>query len=412
MLRWLFVFTVLINFFSINSNAQWEKANGGKELPDSTSILAILTNGNTILAATPKGIYISSNNGENWSKKNSGLEDQLEINTLGLKGNIYFVGTMDGIYSSSDNGNSWIESDNGINSESVYSFLVIGNNIYAGTTGGVFVSSNNGNNWTPKNQGLPEYEPVNALTINGNTIFAGTTAGVYASSNNGDSWSSKNFHEIVSSIAVNNNNVYISGDGVNTGLHISTDNGISWDKINSGLDISHSTKYFLLSVGDSVFAAGITTGVYVTNNNGNTWMQTDDGLSAYVQGNELMLASNYKYLFVGSKGASGYCNLWRLPLIPKDTTGVNDLNADLELMQVNPNPANEILHLTVNLPYVDLISLSISDVLGNSKFIFNNEMKSGGINNISIPVSNYSAGTYYIRLTTSNCTLVRAVIIY
>jgi photosystem II stability/assembly factor-like uncharacterized protein len=404
---------LIISFFLItnNSNSQWEKANGGKELPDSTSIFAILTNGNTIITATSNGIYFSSNNGENWTKKNTGLETQAEVKTLGMKGSKYFVGTMEGIYSSTDNCESWNVSDNGINSESVYCFLVYGNNIYAGTTAGVFVSSDNGNNWISKSNGIPEFESVYSLALKGNTIFAGTSVGVYGSASNGDSWIGKNFEEIVSSITVNKNNIYISGDGVNTGLHKSTDNGSSWSKINSGIDISHSTKFFLLSVGDSVFAGGIRTGVYVTNDNGNSWLQFNDGLSAYVQGNETMLASNEKYIFVGSMGASGYCNLWRHRRYEKDTTGIDDLDAESKMFQVFPNPAVDMFSVIADLPEDNIISISVIDVIGNEFFIQKSNPVNKGMNKFTFSTDRFQNGTYYIKLKTSHYSYIRKIVI-
>ena len=400
MFRGLLLILVFAYLFTQNSYSEWEKANGGKELPDSTALSAILTNGNTIIAATTKGIYYSTNNGEDWLQKNNGLELPIEINTLGIKGNNYFIGTMDGIFSSSDNCDSWIKSDNGINSESVYGFLVIGNNILAATTGGVFVSANNGNNWTPKNQGLPEYEPVNCFAVNGSIIFAGTDAGVYSSTNNGDNWTFKNFQQKVLSMVIHKNRLYISGDGAYTGVHLSTDNGNSWNECNTGLDISHSTKYFLLTAGDSVFAGGYTTGVYVTNDNGKNWLQYNDGLSPYVQGNELMLAANDKYIFVGSKGANGFCNLWRNPRnAPK--IGVKDIIDDSdELLNIFPNPVNENLNCVINLPEDEIISFSITDLLGNDILVLKNELILQMNKTISFSMSDYSSGSYYIKLIT------------
>ncbi|MBI5325943.1 MAG: T9SS type A sorting domain-containing protein [Ignavibacteriae bacterium] len=404
------IFSLLL--FTLDSNSQWEKANGGKELPDSTSIFSILTNGNSVIAGTKKGIYFSTNNGEDWVQKNNGLDAQVEITALGMKGNLYFVGTVDGIYASSDNGDNWTESDDGINIQTIYCFLVNGSNIFVGSTGGVFISTNNGKDWLQKNQGIPEDESIYALTLKGNTIFAGTSVGVYASSNNGTNWSKKNFSEIVTSIVTNKNELYLSGEGYYTGIKVSTDNGSSWLEENNGFDVSKTTKYYLLSAGDSVYLGAQGLGVYVTNNKGKNWTQFSDGLSAYVQGNELMLASNDKYIFVGSKGASGYCNLWRRDR-NETHIGVNDENEiSGEFIKVAPNPVKDILHIKVNIPSEQIISLSISDVLGNNKVITNNELNIGENNVISIPVDNYSPGTYYITLSTTSGTISKVISIY
>lgn len=412
MFRWLFAILTALFLLSFNSNAQWEKANGGKELPDSTAMSAILTNGNTIIAATArKGVFYSTNNGEGWVQKNNGLEDLVEITALGLKGNLIFVGTVDGIFVSSNNCDSWIEKDNGMSGEGVNCFLVIGNNIFAGTTSGIYMSSDNGNSWIPKNQGITDYEwtGVNALAIKGNTIFAGTSDGLYASANNGDNWTRSNFQEIVASIAVYKNYIYISGDGVNTGIHVSSDNGSTWNDKNTGLDIGQSTKFYLLTYGDSVYAGAFRTGVFLTNNNSNNWIQYSDGLSPYVQGNELMMATNDKYLFVGSKGATGYCNLWRR-LHREPQISVEEDYTSTGILNVFPNPLNDRLNLTIELPGDDFVSLTVDDVLGNSIVITEHEFMSKGKNNYTIPISYLSAGTYFVRLMTSGGTVVRTVV--
>ena len=416
MVKWLFAIMTAMFLLSFYSNAQWEKANGGKELPDSTAISAILTKGNTVIAATAtKGIYYSTNNGENWVQKNNGLEGLIEITALGLKGNQIFLGTIDGVYISTDNCETWNEKVSGMSGEGINCFLVINNNILAGTSSGIYMSTDNGNNWISKNQGITDYEwtGVNSLAIKGTTIFAGTTDGIYTTTNNGDNWTRKNFQDIVSSIVVHKNNIYISGDGVNTGVHVSTDNGSSWVDRNNGLDIAHSTKFYLLSHGDSVYAGASRTGVFMTNDNGNNWIPYSEGLSAYVQGNELMLASNDKYLFVGSKGATGFCNLWRLPFTDaQDTQAVNDDYYNSKILEINPNPVTDRLNLKIILPTDDIISIALIDILGNSTVIANREMKYKGENNISIPVSNLSAGTYYIRLVTSSGTIAGTVVIF
>jgi len=78
---------------------------------------------------------------------------------------------------------------------------------------------------------------VRCITGLSNKIFAGTSDGVYSSDNSGSSWQAANTgmgNSVVSSFAVNENNLFAamgSGDG---GVMISTDNGTTWAFINDG----------------------------------------------------------------------------------------------------------------------------------------------------------------------------------
>ncbi len=95
-----------------------------------------------------------------------------------------------GIFLSTDNGSNWTAIDNGLSNPDVRAIAISGSNIYAGTTGGgVFLSTNNGSNWTAVNNGLSERDYVRSLAISGSNIFAGTYGGgVFLSTNNGSSW--------------------------------------------------------------------------------------------------------------------------------------------------------------------------------------------------------------------------------
>lgn len=277
----------------------------------------------------------------------------------------------------------------------------------------MYSTSDNGDTWILKNNGMEDIG-INSLFNKSSTIYAGTSDGVFASTNNGGNWSNKNFNEEIVTVFANSNNIFISGEGFHAGIYVSTNNGSSWTSKNSGLNTALDQHYRFVATGDSVFAGGTQTGVYLSTDGGENWTPSNEGLSEYVQKNELMFASNNSYIFVGSKGnlGSGFCNLWRLPLLPVDTTGIDDFNAVTEMIRVFPNPANDIINLTINLPSVEVISFSISDILGNSKIIFNSELNPGGNNNISIPVDNYPAGTYYITLITSGGTISKAISIY
>jgi ligand-binding sensor domain-containing protein len=57
-----------------------------------------------------------------------------------------FAGTEVGIFLSTNNGTNWTAVNNGLPNTSVMAFAVSGTNLFAGTGGGVCLSTNNGIN--------------------------------------------------------------------------------------------------------------------------------------------------------------------------------------------------------------------------------------------------------------------------
>jgi hypothetical protein len=72
---------------------------------------------------------------------------------MARKGNIIAVSSYKGVFISLNNGNYWTKASNGLyNSDYVESLLFYGNKIFAATSShGIYVSSNNGNNWSATN---------------------------------------------------------------------------------------------------------------------------------------------------------------------------------------------------------------------------------------------------------------------
>ena len=97
-----------------------------------------------------------------------------DIDVLDTNKNNIFAGTGNALYLSTNNGNNW--SATGLTGYAVTSLAISDSNIFAGTYRGVFSSSNNGSSWTSVNVGLTDTN-ITALAIFGNYIFAGTMSG-------------------------------------------------------------------------------------------------------------------------------------------------------------------------------------------------------------------------------------------
>jgi photosystem II stability/assembly factor-like uncharacterized protein len=98
-------------------------------------------NGSTVYAGANGGVYVTTNNGVNWTTVNTGLPPyDLYVNSL----------------------------------------AVIGNTVIAGTSSyGVFATTNNGANWNAVNNGLPLNAGIASFVLSGNTAYVGTNIGVF-----------------------------------------------------------------------------------------------------------------------------------------------------------------------------------------------------------------------------------------
>jgi hypothetical protein len=128
---------------------------------------------------------------------------------------------------------------------------------------------------------FPDTIKVNALAINDSTIFAGTDGeGLFVSTDNGGNWVSMNEglqSKVIHTIFISGTTIFAGTEG---GAAISTNKGISWNTIDSGLSNKGVWSFAVRNItpGDSTIFAGTWSGVYTSANNGNTWEAT--GLSA------------------------------------------------------------------------------------------------------------------------------------
>ena len=143
----------------------WQRTNG--PYGDYITGLAINSSGHIFAGTgTGSGVFRSTDNGDNWTAKNTGFTNPLITVTslaINASGHIFSVNDWE-IFKSMDNGESWAR---------VYSssttVVCLGINssghIFAGTDAGIVRSTDNGNNWTPA--GLMN-TTVLSLAINSN----------------------------------------------------------------------------------------------------------------------------------------------------------------------------------------------------------------------------------------------------
>jgi hypothetical protein len=292
-------------YISNDNGADWSLITDG--LIYGEYVYSIISSGENTFAGTSGGVYLSTNNGILWTEVIKGLPSNVSVNALFFLGNNILAGTGGGIYLSSDKGANWSDANQGLIGTKINTLAVSGNYIFAGTYNsygveGVYLSSDHGNSWSLSNNGIPTGISFNALVVNGNNIYAGGDNGFYLSTNSGISWSQSGLTgTIVNSLAVSGNNVFA---GTIDGVYLSTDNGSAWAVLNNGLPAGISYNAVAVS-GNDIFVGG-ENGIYFSSDNGSNWIQTINGLPAYPDNYFISLAVEGNNIFGGTFGGGVY----------------------------------------------------------------------------------------------------------
>ena len=162
-----------------SADSQWVQTNG----PYGGPIAALAVINTDLFAGTGSGgVYCSTNYGERWSAKSSGIPGEHYISSLAVVGDRIFAGGTFGIYASADNGESWDQTGQNLAYTAIRVLTATGTTLFAATwSDGVFLTTDNGTSWNYAGNGLPKDE-ISAMAANGATVFAAVRwDGIYRS---------------------------------------------------------------------------------------------------------------------------------------------------------------------------------------------------------------------------------------
>lgn len=237
---------------STDTGRSWELRHSG--LPVFTGVYDfwLANNGQTVFACTDSGVFKTTDHGNSWVPKNSGLEGiTTKIAGSQFDENLLFV-ISSGILKSTDGGESWDSTHTGVEGVPI-SILVSRTSpdtIYTGTKpvgevgGGIYRSTDGGSSWHAASNGLERNEFVFSLAMDPadpRILFAATATGVFRSTNSGESWFPRmtglpldfSASDVIID-SFNHDRVFTSS--LDYGVYISTDAAESWSGLNAGLD--------------------------------------------------------------------------------------------------------------------------------------------------------------------------------
>jgi photosystem II stability/assembly factor-like uncharacterized protein/phosphoribosyl-AMP cyclohydrolase len=283
---------------TVNGGATWEPASNGL-IGFPYSLVISPDHPNVLYAGVFGGVFKTEEGGANWTGAMTGLPYDAVV-ALALDptapGTLYAGTAATGLYKTTNGGMSWVPASDGLPGTQISALAIDPSDaatLYAGTAVGVFKSTS-GDPWTAVNEDAWALAFALHPAAPG-TVYAGTaTQGVLKSVDAGESWSVANAGlravevRALAFDPTSPDTIYAGGytlAGVSAipsgyGVFKSTDGGVSWQPMNSGLT---SLAVSALAVhpfdADTVYV-GTLEGVFKTIDGGATWSLSTAGYVA------------------------------------------------------------------------------------------------------------------------------------
>jgi photosystem II stability/assembly factor-like uncharacterized protein len=400
------------------------------------------------------GVFKSTDGGETWLEKNSGLESSYKaINTIVVhpkNSNIAYAGTLhDGVYKTTNGGESWVRVCNGLGFADVRSLAIDPENleiVYAGSGDGkgIAKSLDGGNNWQETNRGLRIECPSYLSSVGRGAAGFDLTKpkNLFGT----DSYNFVPWTKIFDIVVDPHNHTRVYAADLNTGIYLSTDGGDSWYPINEGLSIKSVTCLAISSDGEVLYAGTSGGGVHrmvvggnkapqvlatVPNASDTVFVSYGDSLSFGVMAFDLdgdslvyswtidgatdVHAKGSHYVLKTGDKLVGFHVLvadisdkdtaitvrWTIEIVT--TTGVvRDRSSDgalaFYLDQNYPNPFNPSTTIKFSIPQSGFVTLKLFNVLGGEVATLVSERLTAGRYSAHWNASQCASGVYLCRL--------------
>jgi hypothetical protein len=228
----------------------------------------------------------------------------------------------------------------------------------------IFISDDFGESWKKSSAGFDPNALAETFTVASGIIFTAGKYGngtgyIYKSTDDGQTWnlakSSDAITRRILSIKVEGQSDYVFASSRSEGVLRSTDLGLSWHQVNTGLPRLDVTE---IAANDDLIMATIhNVGLYLSSNLGETWSFVGQGLTDSAGYN---IAFNDEYAFYGGLTTG----LWRRSLAELYPLNVANSEVQEAKFSVHPNPTNGNITIDYESKLSGAVTLSVFSVGG------------------------------------------------
>lgn len=290
---------VHVVFRSADGGVSWRRSDQG--LPHDSRINAFGESGESWLAGTDSGIFVSRDGAASWQGSQAGA--RYRITAFATAGRSVFAGTdRAGLLQSNDSGWTW-SAVTRFSGRQVRSLVAWQGRIYVGGNDGEIETTRDGQRWSSVRKGLPVPAQIFALSAVGGNLFAGLySKGLYRWIAEEQRWAKVGrLSPLVLAAA---GGTLLAGQNPG-GLHWSDDLGVNWTPgtATSNGDPPAAAPVWAVSANDKLAVAGAATGIYLSKDRGRTWRRAHSGLPAECPGVSFLLRD--QHVLAGSIIATG-----------------------------------------------------------------------------------------------------------
>ena len=353
-------------------------------------------------------VYISNNDGLNWWLPPGATHPADHIYAIHVDSTGLYVGTSDyGIFKSNNMGSSWRKINTGLNNKNIFQIDGNANKHYAASFDGVYTKPANLESWDYKIAGLSNTR-INALISFNHKLFAGTHGtGLQISKDNGINWQRFDFPQ----------NRFFIFDLHSTGQNIfaiasydylfpyygkiykSSDGGQTWNDVTHGFDTS---LLECIRGNENFMLVGTEFGLFRSLDSGNTWKKVLNGIPNNINVADVAIMDSIAIVVNGSSHiyrTSDYGNHWENKPVPGLFSGVC-VKSIGKKFYLGSSSVNEIFESTDygktwHKLTVPLSNSSVQDFAGDGKYIFAALSRNGGV------IASADSGKHWKRINQS-----------
>lgn len=290
--------------------------------PNNNIMTNVVCADSLVIVGETSKIFISTDRGITYNEISHNIPDT----ATSVKDLAIFGGRIFALYStpalnatisfSDDHGSTWQKPSINIPAPGWwYRFRSFSGNIYALGSSSIYVSSDNGDHWnTISLSGIPLWSGFKDIYISNDTILLGTVySGVYISIDSGVTFNKSNnglpLTDILTTqlLKANSTELLLA---THLGIFRTTDTGLSWD--DSKNNIIASRVNGITECNNELFVSTNMFGIYATSDNGITWSSRSNGLenSNYLSSAPPIIAAGNRLLFSGKYYSDDFGNSW------------------------------------------------------------------------------------------------------